>query len=127
MKQLEKIVLTPEKINIVNQRQVEYEKKFLGTTKRNNGHTFFEINCSTGEIKEAEYDEEKLVLVDNKCLLTGAVIGTSSLAVRDIVCKENCLYIAALNKQSAKKKYFKWLIESKLQKLSNEKAGAKNS
>ena len=121
MKQFDPIQPLPEKTTIVNQKQVDYEKKHLGTTRRYNGHIVFEINCTTGEISEAEFKEEKVVLVPETCLYTGATTGNTSVMVKDIDCKENCLYISALNKKSAQKKYFKWLIESKAEQIRHKK------
>lgn len=117
MKDFDNIPPTAEKITIVNQRQVEHEKQFLGSTTLHKGHTFYEIDCSSGRISEAEYKEEKILLVEEKCLLTGSVTGTTNRVVKEIDCKENCLYVGALNLKSAKKKYFKWLLDSKAEQI----------
>lgn len=120
MKQFDDILPKPDKINIVDQRQVEYEKKFLGSTVRHNGHTMYEIDCSTGEITEAEYEEENIVMVENKNLITDETMTPSAKIVRDIKCKENCVYIASLNKKTAQKKYANWLIGTAIQKKKNK-------
>jgi hypothetical protein len=120
MKELENI--KSDKVKIVDQRQVEQEKQFLVTVVRHNGHTMWEINCTTGEIKPAEYKEEKIVLVERRDLNYNTVVGTDSLRVKDVVCKENCLYIPALNIKSVKKKYLKWLIEQKGEKIQSLKS-----
>lgn len=111
MKHFEDILPKPDQIAIVDQKQVDYEKKFLGTTKKHPGHTFWEINCSTGEIVPAEFLDPKIVVVPKICLITGAHTGTETTIRQEVNCKENCLYIAALNKKSAGKKYLNWLIE----------------
>lgn len=117
MKDLEKIQ-RPDKVEIVNERQVEYQKILFDSITKHKGHTMYEVDCTTGEIREAEYNNERVVLVENRCLLTGAVIGTSPKTVRDINSKPNCLYIPALNKKSARKKYAKWLFEKMMEKIS---------
>ncbi len=120
MKEFDPILNHPDKVNIVNQRQVDYEKKFLGSTVRHKGHKFYEINCTTGDIVEAEFKEDKIAIVPKICLITGAEEGTTSVLIKEVDCKENCLYIGALNLQSAKQKYLKWLIESKGEKIKSE-------
>lgn len=117
MKDFDPIKQLPDKTNIVNQRQVDYEKKFLGTTVRHRGHIMYEIDCSSGEVSEAEYAEERAVIVPHINIITKQQTGIDTHFVKDIITKENCLYVSALNIKSAKKKYFKWLIESKAQKI----------
>jgi len=121
MKEFEPIKEQSDKIKIVNQRQVDYEKRFIGSTKRYNGHTFYEINCTTGVIAQAEFKEEKILLTPNINILTGEENGTDSILVKEVDCKENCIYIAALNKVSARKKYLKWLLASKHEKIKSNK------
>ncbi len=64
------------------------------------GHIMFEINCTTGEITPAIYEEINATL-------KGGV-------KRKIITKENCLYISCLNKNSAEKKFQKWFFERTL-------------
>lgn len=120
MKELQPDIPKPEKVSIVNQRQVDYEKKFLGSTKLYNGHTFYEINCDTGEITEAEYAEEKVILKNTRCLVTNAITGSTTAKVKEIITKENHLYIGALNKKSAHKKYIDWFVKNSIQKRKNK-------
>ena len=72
----------------------------------------WEINCSTGEVNEAEYKNERIVFIPDRDLMTGAIIGTIPETVRDIDSKCNCIYIGALNKNSAKKKFLKHLMKN---------------
>ncbi len=118
MKEFDPILNKPDKIEIVNQKQVEYKRELLGSTVRHKGHTMYEIDCSTGEIKEAEYEDEKVIFVPMKDLITGIVKGSSQLVVRDILCRENCLYIGALNLKSVRKKYMKWVVENTFKNIS---------
>jgi hypothetical protein len=109
MKQFDNIVPSPEQIKIVNQRQVEDEKKLYHSTSMHNGHTMYEIDCSSGEIREATYKTERIEFVPEIDIVTMRPTGKQlPKTVRDINCKDNCVYIAALNKKSANKKYIKW-------------------
>jgi hypothetical protein len=121
MKELQPDIPHPEKVSIVNQRQVDYEKKFLGSTKLYAGHKFFEINCDTGEITEAQYDEEKSVLKNTRCLITNAITGSTTIKVKEVITKENHLYIGALNKKSAHKKYLDWFVNNSIQQKRKNK------
>ncbi len=118
MKEFNPILEKGDKVKIANERKVEYEKKLLGTTQRHKGHTMWEINCGTGTIVPAEYDEERIEFVPNIDLITGEQRGTTPKAIRDIICKENCVYISSLNKKTAVKKYLLFLIDKK--KATNE-------
>lgn len=73
------------------------------------GHHVFELNISTGIIVEAEFSEEKNVLVPKYDLLTGKEIGVDSRIVRDVIEKENCIYCTALNFYNADKRFHKML------------------
>ncbi len=91
----------PDKLEVVQQIPVKSEK-LVGKITPFKGHTLFEINCSTGEIIPATYEE---ISVGFK----------SAAAKKKVLTKENCLYISCLNIKSAKKKYFKWLIEKTME------------
>lgn len=67
------------------------------------GHTLFEINCTTGQINKAEFEEINA--------------NFSGEVRKKIIINPNCLYISCLNKKSAKKKYLNWLLESKAMQL----------
>jgi len=72
------------------------------------GHTLFEINCSTGEILKAEYEE----------INAGFINGNVR---KKILVKPNCLYISCLNKKSAKKKYLNWVIQKTIEQHKSNK------
>ncbi len=94
----------PEKIEIHSQKEIDKEQKLVGRIIPYKGHTLFEINCSTGDIKEAEYKLDA-VKYDN-------AVNGSIQKVRKVITKENCLYISCLNKKTAKKKFIKYLIDN---------------
>lgn len=105
MKEFDPIPLPKEQIEIINQREIEKQKKLFSSFTKHNGHKVWEINCTTGEVNEAEYDKEYIVFVPTMCLLTGAITGSTSKKRRDIIAKENCAYIPSLNKKNALTKF----------------------
>lgn len=100
----EKVILdNPEKTELHAQKQVE-KHTLVNRITPHRGHTLFEINCTTGEIVEAEYEVES---ADFKA----AAMGQIALKKKAIV-KENCLYVSTLNKANAKKKFLKYLLQN---------------
>lgn len=95
MKKVDQIILDEQdKVEAVSQIPDETQKLFASIVPYK-GHTLFEINCTTGEIVPAEYED---VTAD----FDGKVR-------RKVIVKDNSLYISCLNKKSAAKKYFNWL------------------
>lgn len=119
MKELEPIQLDKKQIEIFNQRQIEKHKKLFASITPNKGHTVWEINCGTGDIVPAEFKNERVEFVDTYDLITATIASTRGFKVmpngskpvvkRDIDAKENCVYIAALNKKSAAKKFLRFV------------------
>lgn len=111
MKEFDPQLPSSEKTQIINQKQ--FEKKGLFTsTARYRGHTMYEFNCTTGELKEAEFKAEKIVIVPQRDIIYGGVVRMVEKVVRDVDCKENCLYLAALNKKNAKEKFAKYIAQN---------------
>lgn len=101
MKELDKPVPVKEEIEIVAQKEIEKQQKLIGHMRPYKGQKVFEVNCSTGAIKEAEFTT---VDVDfNKA------IKKDFSPRKKIIANENCIYIVALNKANALKKFFKIL------------------
>jgi hypothetical protein len=69
--------------------------KFVASIHPYKGHTCFELNKTTGEIKPA-------VIKETNCTLTGG-------SIKKVIINENCLYTSALNIQNAQKHFFKHL------------------
>lgn len=101
-----------DKTEIHAQKEIEKHKQLFTSTVLHKGHTMWEIDCMTGEIREAQYKEEKVVFVSKVDLLTNARDGVVPKVVKDIDCKPNCLYIGALNKKSAQKKFKEYLLQN---------------
>ena len=94
MKELEQY----EKINTETEIVVPVKKelKLIGTLIPKRGHKCFEINTITNEISEAEFYEDYV-----------SMFSSSYERKMKLKVKENCVYITALNKQNALKKYKK--------------------
>lgn len=86
--------LNREQTEIVKLASIEKQKKLIGQIQLHRGHTLFEVNIKTGEIKEAVY-EEKLV----EWRSDGKVIKKKSITI-----DKNCIYLGALNKKNLIKK-----------------------
>lgn len=86
----------PDKLQVVQQVPVKTET-MIDSIRPHKGHTLFEINCSTGNITAANFEE-----IDG--LFSGGVR-------KKVIVKENCLYISCLNKKSALKKYTAWIAD----------------
>ena len=87
---------SPDKLQVVQQVPVRTETMVDSITPHK-GHTLFEIDCSTGNIVAANFEE-----IDG--LFSGGVR-------KKVIVKENCLYISCLNKKSALKKYTVWVTD----------------
>lgn len=101
----EKLILDPQdKTELHAQKEIEKQKKLVGRITPHRGHTLFEINCTTGEITEAEYEVEA---IDFKAAANGQMAKT-----KKVITKENCLYISCLNKTNAKKKFLNYVMQN---------------
>ena len=86
----------------IEQTIPDESQKLVGSIQPFKGHTLFEINCTTGIIDIAKFEEI------NASFQTGAV-------KRKVIVNPNCLYVSCLNKKGAAKKYLNWLIEKTIQ------------
>lgn len=89
--------------------QVTGEKKtqlnYLGSVKMHKGHTCFELNLKTGEVKKADYKQETLDFQDAKR-------GFSS-SRKKLVVNQYCIYETALNIKNAERKFKQRLSKMK--------------
>lgn len=76
----------------VQQTQAKKGLRYKRRAELKGGHKVWQINLITGDITEADYQ-------------TGAMDVASGIIVRALIEKENCIYIPALNKKNAKRKF----------------------
>ena len=80
------------------QAKINKELKYLGSIKHQPGHTLFEINLNTGQIKEATIKREVAVGIDGKPVYK-----------RKVQISADCYYLEALNLKNAKKRFLRTL------------------
>lgn len=96
---VDKLILEEQdKLNVIQEIPVIKEELFTSVNPYK-GHIMFEINCTTGTIEPATYQDIS-TNISNKEVR------------KKIITKPNCLYISCLNKKMAAKKYLKWAIEN---------------
>lgn len=84
--------LNQNKIEI--QKQVKQEYKLIGSMSYQKGHTLFEYNVKTKSIKKATY----------KMIEDTIQFNSIPLQKRELVIKQDCYYLQALNMNNALKK-----------------------
>jgi len=94
MKELEKYSKISTESEVVV--PIKTELKLIGTLKPNKGHKCFEINTMTNEICEAEFFDDVV-----------SMFSSSYERRKKLKIKEGCVYVTALNKENAMKKYQK--------------------
>jgi hypothetical protein len=93
----------PNKIEMSVKKKQQIEYLPLGKLNIKKGHTLYEINLLTDEINEAQYE----FLNANYDLRTGLSSSQSKLIINN-----GCIYIPALNKANALKKYNQSRVQS---------------
>ena len=96
MKEIE--ILQQDKLEVSAQKPILKGEKLIGKIRPQRGHTTFEINIVTGEVLEAQYSAITVELKEIKS-------NELSVKKKKIITNENCVYISALNKDNAKKKF----------------------
>lgn len=99
MKEIEVKKNDLEIVSKINKQQ-EKQTKHVGRIMPHSGHKCFELDLTTGEVKEASYSEEAVNFTDAKN-------GIRSIN-RKVIVKENCKYLTALNKNNAIKHFSKY-------------------
>lgn len=99
MKELTQHIKENVKLEAQKEQQKEKKHVLLGKIKPKNGQKIYEINEESGEIREAEFVSKTINFVQ-------AAKKDFSLQ-KELVVKEDCIYIPALNIENAKKKYLK--------------------
>ena len=101
-----------DKTEVVNQRQIEKQKKLVSKLKPKPGQTVYELNCKSGVVQPATFKNERVQLVARRNLFTFKKQLVQK-RVKVIDFKPGFLYVCALNEENAAKKFMK-----ALQKLS---------
>ena len=104
MKELEKLNRDTDRLQIEAEIKVKKatELKFDSSLRPMSGHTLFEINVKTGEIVPAKHAVKKTVSWNEALDIINGIVNT-----KDIVIHKDCVYISALNKESALNRYQK--------------------
>lgn len=97
-----------DKIEITKQQQAEIQKVLDSKIIPHKNHKVFEVNLKDGTIKEAEYVPpqttiywwEALEIYHKKKIKTVNLNSPQTITKSEIIRKENCLYIPALNKKN---------------------------
>lgn len=92
-------------IKVVGEKEVEKKLKLLGSIRPKKGHTLFEINLKTLEMREAETEIQPVVFREGQSKFVPLR--------KKVVVKVGHTYISALNKKNALKHLAKRIINSK--------------
>lgn len=102
-----------DQVVITKQAQQEKQLKLVGRIRPHKGHTIFEVDLGTGEVKKAEF-EDAVAKYNPKTegrSLRAHVERFDTLAsnpvIRKIKVNPNCIYVSALNVNSLMKKLIK--------------------
>jgi len=96
-----------DKLEISAEIPNKREEKYIATLYPKNGHSCFEMNLVTKQIKLAEFEN---VSSDFISAAKGNFIKNSKILINP-----NCIYETALNKENAAKKFIKRLHQVYLQ------------
>jgi hypothetical protein len=88
-----------DRVKMHAEKQVEKQRRYLGTIKRQPGQIVWELNLDTGKMNPAVYDQSAVNM-------KGSIRHT-------LVTKENCLYEVAINRKNAGRKFMKRLMPLK--------------
>lgn len=94
MKELEPQI--KDKLNLSGQHAHLKQQKFVGSFKYYKGMKVWEMDMVKVEIKPAEYNQ--------------STVGLDGEIKHTIIQKDNCVYVSALNKKNAERKFKKMLL-----------------
>jgi hypothetical protein len=100
-----------DKIEITKQQQAEIKKVFSHRIRPHENHRLFEFNLKKKTIKLAEFKPpnteiywiEALEKYHNKTLKKVDINNAKTVTKSEVIKKENCVYIPALNKENVVK------------------------
>lgn len=88
-----------DKIEQQTKKQKEHKLVLDYTETPVPGHQLWEINIKTNEINLAQFQQEKFITWKQALLIKSGQIR------KKVIIKQDCVYISALNKKSAIKRY----------------------
>lgn len=91
---------TKTEVQVKKRQRQEY--RLIGSMNHKSGHTLFSINTKTGEVKPAEFMTDDVITWEKAV----NVYRGGSIPMKVLV-EKDCVYIEALNKENAMKKYNK--------------------
>lgn len=91
-----------DRTEIQAKKKQRQEYRFIRSISHRPGHTLFSINEVTGEIKEAEYKKEEQITWAQALMIKEGVG-----CPRKVIIEKDCVYIEALNKENALKRFDK--------------------
>lgn len=97
MKELKAHLKDEVKVQAKKKQQKENQINFFGRIKPKKGQSIFEINTKTGEIFQAQFIN---TTVDYAKAIKGDFSG-----LNEVIIKDDCIYIPALNEANALRKY----------------------
>ena len=98
MKELQ--IQAKDKISLHAQPQKEEKREYIGTLRPKQGHTLFEIEVGTGDIRPATFESSAVYY---KQAAAGNIYQR-----RVLVVKPGCIYKSCLNKKNARKHFEKY-------------------
>jgi len=98
-----------DKVEVLKQQVIEIQKVLSYKITPRENHLLFEIDIKKGTIKLAEYAEpsttifwhEALALYYKKVFKKINIFNAQKVTKAEVIRKENCIYISALNKSNA--------------------------
>lgn len=84
-----------DKIVLSKQAEQQKEVKLIGRIRPRKGHTLFEVNRFTGEIKKAKFESQTITLEQAK--------NKNLCPSKKVLINKDCVYISSLNTNNVKK------------------------
>lgn len=102
MKELEKFdkLLNSKQTEQQVKKDNKKEHKLIGSLRPKQGHTLWQINEKTLEVKQAEYENTKTI-----SWWEALTVYRGGKIIRKVVIEKDCVYISALNQENALKRY----------------------
>jgi hypothetical protein len=94
-----------DEVAIVKQVQQKKKREHVGQIIPHEGHSIFEFNKVTYELRKAKFEYGSIMMTGNSKGVT-----TTRTGGKTVIVKENCYYLSSLNVKNAVKKIHRLLI-----------------